>query len=53
MYVAIALTLVVSQLTHKDYRDLAITFHENPTVHHFADCKTSTPLLPLVLLSFP
>ena len=40
MYVAIALTLVVSQLTHKDYRDLAITFHENPTVHHFADCKT-------------
>lgn len=38
--VAIGLTLVVSQLTHKDYRDLAITFHENPTVHHFADCKT-------------
>ena len=40
MYVAIALTLIVSQLTHKDYQNIAITFHENPSVHNFANCKT-------------
>ena len=40
MNVAIALTLVVSQLTHKDYRNLAITFDTNPQIHNFEDEKT-------------